>query len=519
MEKSDTITDSTKHITHQHRSEKSLSVLVYWQKTVLIFSLYEGDLMKLYEQVATTLKDRIDLGYYHEGDKLPSVRGLSQEHGVSISTVQEAYGLLIDDGIIEARPKSGYYVLLQQPPPELPATSSPVAQPLVVAQWQKLQHMINEYGSQATTKLSLALPDTHAPSLKPLSRLMSELSRSANVLDYELANGSDPLRHQIARVMVDSGCRIHPDEIIITSGCQEALSCSLRAVTEPGDIVVVDSPSFFGSVQAIKINGVKALEIPTSPETGISLEALEMAFEQWPIKACLLTPTNNNPLGYSMPDKNKVRLLELLNRYDVPLIEDDVYGDLSYTLPRPRTIKSFDTEGRVVLCSSFSKSIAPGIRVGWIAPGRYRDHIMMVKYLSSLSTPKLTQMALAEFIAQGYYEKHLRRVRRDYQRDRDAVIGWLKREMPEGTRISYPQGGYLLWVELPDLIDSYALNQRAKEEGVSIAPGTLFSASGKYQNFMRISCVNSANPSVEKAIILLGQLCKEMLTNALLPHG
>lgn len=476
--------------------------------------------MKLYEQVATTLKDRIELGYYHEGDKLPSVRGLSQEHGVSISTVQEAYGLLIDDGVIESRPKSGYYVLQHQAPPELPATSTPLPQPLVVAQWQKLQHMISEYGSQETTKLSLALPDTQAPTLKPLTRLMSELSRNAanRVLDYEHAAGSDALRHQIARVMVDSGCRIHPDEIIITSGCQEALSCSLRAVTEPGDIVVVDSPSFFGSVQAIKINGVKALEIPTNPETGISLEALEMAFEQWPIKACLLTPTNNNPLGYSMPDKNKLRLLELLNRYDIPLIEDDVYGDLSYTLPRPRTIKSFDTEGRVILCSSFSKSIAPGIRVGWIAPGRYREHIMMVKYLSSLSTPKLTQMAVSEFIAQGYYEKHLRRVRRDYRRDRDAVIGWLKREMPEGTRISYPQGGYLLWVELSDHIDSNELNQQAKLEGVSIAPGTLFSASGKYKNFMRICCVNSANPALEEAIKTLGQLCKEMLKSRLLPE-
>lgn len=477
--------------------------------------------MKLYEQVATTLKDRIDLGYYHEGDKLPSVRGLSQEHGVSISTVQEAYGLLIDDGVIESRPKSGYYVLLRQAPPELPTTSNPAPQPLVVAQWQKLQHMINEYGSHETTKLSLALPDTNASTLKPLTRLMAELSRSADshVLDYEHAAGSDLLRHQIARVMVDSGCRVHPEEIIITSGCQEALSCSLRAVTEPGDIVVVDSPSFFGSVQAIKINGVKALEIPTHPETGISLEALEMAFEQWPIKACLLTPTNNNPLGYSMPDKNKLRLLELLNRYDVPLIEDDVYGDLSYTLPRPRTIKSFDTQGRVILCSSFSKSIAPGIRVGWIAPGRYREHIMMVKYLSSLSTPKLTQMAVAEFIAQGYYEKHLRRVRRDYLRDRDAVIGWLKREMPEGTRISYPQGGYLLWVELPEHVDSNELNILAKAQGISIAPGTLFSASGKYQNFMRICCVNSSNPALEKAITTLGQLSKKMMAQTLLPHA
>ncbi|GGK60438.1 aminotransferase-like domain-containing protein [Amphritea balenae] len=475
--------------------------------------------MKLYEQVATTVKDRIDRGYYREGDKLPSVRGLSQEHNVSISTVQEAYGLLIDDGIVEARPKSGYYVLQQQAPPELPETSSPVSQPLVVAQWQKLQHMISEYGSGETTKLSLAMPDMNTPTLKPLIRISAELSRteSLRILNYEHANGAAELCRQVARITIDSGCRIHPDEIIITSGCQEALSCSLRAVTEPGDIVVVDSPSFFGSVQAIKINGVKALEIPTNPETGISLEALEMALEQWPIKACLLTPTNNNPLGYSMPDENKLRLLDLLNRYDIPLIEDDIYGDLSYTLPRPRTIKSFDTEGRVILCSSFSKSIAPGLRVGWVAPGRYREHIMMVKYLASLSTSTLSQLAVAEFIAQGYYEKHLRRMRKNYQRDRDAVIGWLKHDMPPGTRISYPQGGYLLWVELPAHMDANELNEQAKREGISIAPGTLFSASGKYKNFMRICCVNSDNPKIKQAIKTLAQICNRMLNENLLP--
>lgn len=469
--------------------------------------------MKLYEQVAKNLKERIDQGYYHTGDKLPSVRAISQEHGVSISTAQEAYGLLSDNGTVEARPKSGYYVLQQQAPPQLPKTSSPVTQPLVVAHWQKLLYMINEYGNSNVTKLSLALPDLTTPTLTPLNRIISELNRTMGprILNYDDAKGSIELRHQIARISIDSGCRIHPDEVITTQGCQEALSCSLRAVTEPGDIVVVDSPSFFGSIQAIKINGVKALEIPTNPETGISLEALELALDQWPVKACMLTPTNNNPLGYSMPDQNKVRLLELLQKYDIPLIEDDIYGDLNYKLPRPRTVKSFDTEGRVILCSSFSKSIAPGLRVGWVVPGRYRDHVMMAKYLTSLSSPTLNQLAIAEFIAQGYYEKHLRKVRAIYQRNRDLVICWLNRYLPEGIRISYPQGGYLLWVELPNNLDSEELNRRAGEQGIGIAPGTLFSASGKYKNYMRISCASNQQDQVENAIQIIGQICQEMI--------
>lgn len=476
--------------------------------------------MKLYEQVANQVKERIDLGYYKTGDKLPSVRGLSQEHGVSISTVQEAYGLLIDDAVVEARPKSGYYVLQQQQPPELPAVSSPAPKPLVVAQWQKLQHMIGEYGRQDLVKLSRALPDMESPTLQPLTRLISQISRqeTQRIFNYEFATGSVELCHQIARLAIDSGSRLNPDEIIITSGCQEALSCSLRAVTEPGDIVVVDSPSFFGSVQAIKINGVKALEIPTHPETGISLDALEMALEQWPIKACLLTPTNNNPLGYTMPDENKIRLLELLSHYDIPLIEDDIYGDLSYHLPRPRTIRSFDTEGRVMLCSSFSKTLVPGLRVGWVAPGRYYEHVKMTKYLTSLSTSTLSQPVVSEFIAQGYYEKHLRRMRKNYLRDRDTMIGLLKRYLPDGTRISYPQGGYLLWVELPGHVDTNELNTLARAQGISIAPGTLFSASGKYKNCMRICCVNSDSPEIELAIARLGELCHELLAGSLLPE-
>jgi len=478
-----------------------------------------GFAMKLYEQVAHNLRERIELGYYHTGDKLPSVRALSQEHGVSISTAQEAFGLLIDDGVIEARPKSGYYVLQQQAPPTLPETSRPTPQPLAVSQGHNLLHLMNEYGAEKMTQLSLALPDLSTPTLNPLIKITAELSRTmtARILSYDFIRGADELRREVARLAIDSGCRIHPDEVIVTTGCQEALSSSLRAVTEPGDIVVVDSPSFFGSLQAIEMNGVKALEIPTHPETGISLEALELALDQWPVKACLLTPTNNNPLGYSMPDEHKPKLLELLAKYDLPLIEDDIYGDLSYTLPRPRTIKSFDTDGRVILCSSFSKTLAAGLRVGWVAPGRYIDKVMMMKYVSSMSTATLNQLAIAEFVAQGYYEKHLRKMRKNYRRDRDAVIGWLKRYMPQDTRISYPQGGYLIWVELPCDLDSIELNQRAYEHRIRIAPGTLFSASGKYKNFMRINSSNSQEPEVEAAIITLGRLCHEMIEERSLP--
>lgn len=475
--------------------------------------------MKLYEQLADNLQQRIDQGYYPGGSKLPSIRATSQEHGVSISTVQEAYALLVENGKAEARPKSGYFVTQQISPPPLPQTSQPTFRPMSLPEWHNLLHIMDDYGEENVFQLSIAVPDCEAPSLNPLLKLTAELSKTTTkrLFNYDHVRGAAELRRQIARMMIDSGCSVTPEDIIVTSGCQEALASSLRAVTEPGDIVVVDSPNFFGSLQAIEMSGVKALEIPTHPETGISLDALEKALHQWPVKACLLTPTNNNPLGYSMPDEHKPALLELLAKFDIPLIEDDIYGDLSYKLPRPRSIKSYDTDGRVILCSSFSKTLAAGLRIGWVCPGRYFDKVMMMKYVSSMSTATLNQLAVAEFVAQGYYEKHLRKMRQNYQRDRDTVISLLTRHMPQNTRISYPQGGYLLWIELPDAIDAVELNRRAGLQGINIAPGPLFSATHKYKNYMRINCRNSQDPRMEPAIKTLGTIANDLLIESLRP--
>ena len=474
--------------------------------------------MKLYETLAENLQQKIDQGFYLPGSKLPSIRATSQEHGVSISTVQEAYGLLADNGKVEARPKSGYFVC-EQAAPQLPQTSQPTPQPRSLPEWHNLLHIIDNYGEDNIFQLSIAVPDFAAPSLNPLLKITAELSRvtTKRLFNYDHVRGATELRNQIARLMIDGGSNISPQDIIVTSGCQEALASSLRAVTEPGDIVIVDSPNFFGSLQAIEMSGVKALEIPTHPETGISLDALAQALKNWPVKACLLTPTNNNPLGYSMPDSLKPELLALLAEYDIPLIEDDIYGDLSYQLPRPRTIKSFDTEGRVILCSSFSKTLAAGLRIGWVCPGRYFDKVMMMKYVSSMSTATLNQLAVAEFIAQGYYEKHLRKMRLNYRQDRDLLIALLGRYMPPGTRISYPQGGYLLWIELPAMIDAVELNRRATLQAISIAPGPLFSATNKYTNFMRINCRNSKDPRMEPAIKTLGEIANQLLIESLQP--
>lgn len=445
--------------------------------------------MKLYDQVATVLRDNIHAGLFVAGDKLPSIRQLVAEHNVSISTVQQAYHQLEMESLIEARPKSGYFVAYITSAPVLPITSRPAQRPIEVSQWQDVLEVLLTKEGVSTIQLQHAMPDMSVPSLAPLLKKMSSLMRHQVSLSLPYGNikGAPVLREQIAKLAENSGCVLHPDDLVITSGCQEALSVCLRSVTEPGDIVAIESPSFYGSMQAIKTANLKAIEIPTNAESGLSIEALELALEQWPIKSILVTATCNNPMGYTMPEADKKRLYQLAQSYDISIIEDDIYGDISYQSPRPKTIKSFDEDGRVLLCSSFSKSVAPGIRVGWIAPGRYRDKVTHVKYVSSSMCPTLPQLAIADFIESGGYLRHTRKVRLLYKQARDHLIQCIRQHFPKDTRISFPQGGYILWVELDKKYDAVTLATQCKQGEVSIAPGTLFSATGKYRNCMRLN--------------------------------
>ena len=445
--------------------------------------------MKLYEKLADTLREHIQQGLFQTGDKLPSVRQLSNQHGVSISTVQEAYRHLEMENLVEARAKSGYFAMPSMPIYKLPKTSRPPQRPSDVSQWQEVLDLLLSNDVEGTIQLQHAMPLMDIPTLKPLLKKISDLNRyhPEISLPYGDIRGASVLREQIAKLAQASGCQLHPDDIVVTSGCQEALSVCLRAITKPGDIVAIESPSFYGSMQAIKGSNLKAMEIPTNPETGLSLEALELALDQWPIKAILLTPTCNNPMGYIMPEAQKKRIYQLAQSYDIAIIEDDIYGDITYQYPRSKTIKSFDEDGRVLLCSAFSKTLAPGLRVGWIAAGRYRDQVTHIKYVSSSMCPTLPQLAIADFIQSGGYDRHLRRVRLAYKQGRDRLIDALNKYFPKETCISFPEGGYVLWVELPKLIDVVKLAKHSRVAGINIAAGPIFSATGKYRHCMRLN--------------------------------
>lgn len=474
----------------------------------------------LYQTVAQRIAGLIEGGIYGPNDRLPSVRQLSSQMSVSLSTVMEAYRRLEDDGWIEARPQSGYYVRKSslsrpgnrpgRPALEIPAASRPSAGPAPVATHDLILRVMRHHNNPALVPLGAAIPNPDLLPIEKLNRAMARATRAAGAAGhlYALPPGLEALRVQIARRLVLSGCTLTPEEIVITSGCQEALNLCLRALCLPGDTVAIESPIYYGVLQAIEMQGLRALEIPTHPNEGIDLDALEHSLAKEPVKACVAIPNYSNPIGSLMSDENKKRLVEMLAERGVPLIEDDLYGDLGFFQPRPRVAKSWDTTGNVLLCSSFSKTLSPGYRVGWVVPGRLQKQVECQKAVDNLASAMPTQLAIAEFLAGGGYDHHLRKVRRIYARQTAQMAQAVACYFPPGTRVTRPAGGFVLWVELPEEINALQLFEGALRQGISLMPGPMFSAHHSYRNFIRL---NSAfwSPNVEQALAKLGEMSRK----------
>ena len=469
--------------------------------------------MKLYEQVADQLAARVQNGVYSPGDRMPSVRRLSTQFDVSISTATQAYQVLEDRGLIEPRPQSGHYVRALLSAPPSPRISDPPKAPTAINLGKLALQVLRANEAPGVVPLGTAIPDIELPAVKQVHKILASLARKPDrrSTTYAIIPGLPELRLQIARRAVDSGCSLAPDDIIITNGCQEAIHLCLRAVAQEGDTVAIESPAFYGTLQTIETLGIRALEIPTDPQTGISLEALKLALEQWPIKACLLVPNFSNPLGCHMSDERKQTLLELLTEHDIPLIEDDIYGDLAYGNGRPKTVKAFDRDGRVLLCSSVSKTLAPGLRIGWVAPGRYWDSLEQLKYISSGATVTLPSLAVARFLEGGGYDRHLRMACNAYRQYRDRFTELVARYFPPGTRATRPEGGFVMWVELPDTVDALELCRQALARNISITPGPLFSSTGKYRHFIRLNYARPVDERTIQAMQALGVLVQQLL--------
>lgn len=472
--------------------------------------------MSLYENLASELKDHIRQGVYPPGERVPSVRRLSERHQVSQATVVAAYRLLESHGWLEARPQSGFFARHPESAPPAARASAAADGPCAVNVTELAVRMSRNTLRQDLVSFGAAVPH---PDFLPLKDLRASLNRCLRgVRDvgsrYSFPPGEEALRLRIARRAAEAGCHFGPDDIVVTDGCQEALNLALRAVARAGDIIAIETPAFFGTLQAIESLGMQALEIPSDPDTGISLEALALALERWPVKAVAVVSNFSNPTGSLMPDGHKSRLVKLLAGRGIPLIEDDIYGDLAHARERPRSAKAYDRDGNVLLCASFSKTIAPGYRVGWIAPGRWRQAVEHLKYVSTMATATLPQLAVADYLADSRYERHLARVRRIYADNLARMQAAIVRYFPAGTRASRPGGGFVLWVELPENApdsapagrDTLALYEKALAAGISFTPGRLFSPQEKYGNCLRLAAAMPWDARVEAALAELGRL-------------
>jgi DNA-binding transcriptional MocR family regulator len=463
-----------------------------------------------YEALAAELTRLVQAGTLRLGDRLPSVRHMSQQKGLSLTTVLKAYQVLEDQGVVEARPQSGYYVrgVLAQP-----ATLVESEVPTVIPDPEHVQvdelvmRVVRDAMRPEMVHFGAALP---APELLPtarINRLLAQVARENEQASQAvgLPEGTLELRVQVARRALELGCALDPDDFVITCGCAEAIHLALQATCRPGDLVAVESPTYFGILQALEAQGLRALEIPTHARDGISLDALSFALEHHPVRAVVVITNYSNPLGCCMPGENKRALVELLARAHVPLIEDDIYGELSFDGQRPGVAKAYDRQGLVLLCSSFSKDISPSYRVGWISAGRYRARVEQLKMATNIATPALPQLAIARFLESGGYDRHLRSIRRAYAQKVAQMAQAVLRYFPPGTRVSTPSGGFVVWVQLPGEVDSLALYQRAIAAGITLAPGHIFSATDKYRSFIRLNAAYM-NFVSERALARLGAL-------------
>jgi DNA-binding transcriptional MocR family regulator len=462
-----------------------------------------------YERIAGDIAHLIDSGTFRPGDGIPSLRELSRQYGVGISTVLQAYYLLEARGLIEARDRSGFYVCTAQPSalPE-PDISAPGPDPTEVS----MRELVTEISLADTrhpdlVQLGAAHPNAHLTATKALNRTLASVARRmgyrAGMYDY--VPGCKALRVQIAQRTLSSGCRLGPADVVITTGCTESINLCLRAVCHSGDTVAIESPAGFDALLSLDVLGLKALEIPTHPRDGISLEALRFALDHHPVSACLVVSNYNNPLGSCMPDDNKRELVNLLASHGTPLIENDIFGEIHFQDRRPSVAKAYDDKGLVMLCSSFSKNLCPGYRVGWVVPGRFMDSIRWLKYTTSLASPTLSEYAIAAFLASGSYDPYIRRIRRIYARYVGALSQAVHRFFPPECRLTRPDGGFVLWVQLPARVDSLHLYRQALSAGIAITPGYLFSPTNQYRNFIRLNAANWSDET-EKAIQRLGEM-------------
>ncbi|MDN8001923.1 PLP-dependent aminotransferase family protein [Burkholderia multivorans] len=473
----------------------------------------------LYERLAEHYRRIIAAGTLSPGDRMPSVRTFMAQHGVSLSTAIQTFRRLEDAGWCEARPRSGYFVR-RRASPVLDALPEGDAAPLAIAPpfaglHERVSRVIDR-GHTATDALNLGGASA-AASLYPTERLQALairlLRRKPTLLtDAGRIDALPEFPHAMAKRALSYGVTVSPDDVMSTSGGVDAVNLALRAVAQPGDTIAIESPAFFGLLQLLESLGMRALEIPASPTTGLSIEALEVALNAYPdIRAVVVVPNLQNPLGSVMPDERKAALVALCASRGVAVIEDEPYRELVDVPQAVKPVKAWDRDGTVIYCPSFNKVLAPGMRLGWMSGGRWHARVKMLKFAHSRHNAALLQAVAAEFVGSGAFDRHLRRFREQLRVQRDATADAIARHFPAGTRMNRPPGGMLLWIALPDGVHSDALFNAALARGIRIAPGSIFSNSNRFDAYIRIGCTRAFDAAQEAAFDTLGRLVRDAI--------
>ncbi|PVD52266.1 PLP-dependent aminotransferase family protein [Terrimonas sp.] len=441
----------------------------------------------IYDKISKNIAEKIKAGVLKSGERLPSVRTLSKQHGISVNTAKKVYLELEAQSLVEAKPQSGYFVNSLK---FLNIPLSKPSHPKPTFGYKEPNELINDvYSNMGRNDLTLFSIGIPSGNLLPLARLKKEIVLATRELreggtEYEPLQGNAKLRRMIASRSLSWEGNLHEHDIITTNGCMNALALCLMALTKSGDVIALESPCYPGILQLAVSLGLKILEIPTHPVTGINIDKLTTLLPK--INVCLLVPNFNTPLGYCMPDENKKKVVELLDKSNIPLIEDDTYGDLFFNDERPKCCKSFDQNGTVLWCGSVSKTLAPGYRVGWVAPGKYLERITKLKLVHSISSTTIIHEAIGNFLMTGRYDNHLRNLRKTLLRNYKFYAHCISEHFPEGTKISQPQGGLALWVEFPKEINTTQLYDYALTHKIGIAPGRMFTLQDQFQHCMRL---------------------------------
>ncbi|OXC76517.1 aminotransferase-like domain-containing protein [Caballeronia sordidicola] len=468
--------------------------------------------MKRYERLASQIGALIERGDLPPGTRIPAIRAACDAYGVSPSTVFRAYYMLERQGLIVARPRSGYFVSAAAPGVPLHGAASTPDEP---SKSVNISELVFEVLHSTRDMHTVALGSAFmSPAVFPMQRLGKScalVNRSTDLAKMvaALPPGDDALRRQIALRYLMTGMVVHVDEIIITSGALDALTLSLQVLTRAGDEIVIEKPTFYAALQAIERLQLKVVEIPVHPVEGHDMEALAQALDHHPIRACWFMTAFQNPTGATLSDTKKQALVALLAKYEVPLIEDDVYSELRFGPLPNRPAKFFDRRGLVLHCGSFAKSLAPGYRIGWAAAGRFAERLERAKWMTTLSASVPAQRAIADYLEHGGYDRFLRKLRRDLAAQQAAMLSAINRYFPAQSTATHPDGGYFTWVELPRQVDSLRLFEAALERGISVAPGPMFSASGEFRHHIRLNYGYPWSPEIERAMATLGELAQD----------